>query len=110
MHTEQSTCNPDMVWPSTVTPGCKCISRAEAAEQVALEAAAPPGSGSSDGGEQSTQKSKVVKEAVKKVATPAKPVAIVEVHSRLVGGFSHDFCFISKVFAEYCSVHLNTTQ
>ena len=81
MHTEQSTCNPDMVWPSTVAPGSKCISRADAAEQEALEAAGPAGSGSSDGDDQPAQKSKAVKDTAKKAITPAKSVAAVEVHT-----------------------------
>lgn len=40
MHTSMSTCNGDMVWPTTVTPGCRCLTKAEAAEQDAAEAAA----------------------------------------------------------------------
>lgn len=39
MHTDMSSCNEDMVWPTTVTPGCRCLSRADAAEQDAAEAA-----------------------------------------------------------------------
>eukprot|EP01032_Pedospumella_encystans_P016357 gene16357-18665_t len=65
MHTEQSTCNPEMVWPTTVAPGAKCITRAEAAELDAAEAA-----GIHTAAEQA--KVKATKDIVKKVATPAK--------------------------------------
>ena len=65
MHTEQSTCNPEMVWPTTVAPGAKCITRAEAAELDAAEAA-----GIHTAAEQA--KVKATKDVVKKVTTPAK--------------------------------------
>lgn len=40
MHTDMSSCNEDMVWPTIVTPGCRCLTKDEAAEQDAAEAAA----------------------------------------------------------------------
>lgn len=72
MHTEQSTCNPEMVWPTTVAPGSKCITRAEAAELDAAEAA-----GASSAADHQA-KMKASKETAKKVMiTPAKPAPVL---------------------------------
>ena len=38
MHSEQSTCSPDMVWPPNPAPGAKCVTKAEYAELEAAEA------------------------------------------------------------------------
>lgn len=72
MHTEQSTCNPEMVWPTTVAPGAKCVTRAEAAELDAAEAA-----GASAATEQQQAKAKAAKEVAKKVITPAKQTPVL---------------------------------
>jgi len=108
MHSEQSTCNPDMVWPSTVAPGSKCISRAEAAAQDSADAAGTTGSGSSNGDELPAQKSKVVKEAVKKAVTPAKSVAAVEVHSGSVTN-KHS-SLIDEILTQHACSQKHSTQ
>jgi hypothetical protein len=38
MHSTNSSCNEDMVWPTTVAPGSKCVTREEAAQLEAAEA------------------------------------------------------------------------
>lgn len=61
-HVDQTTCNEDMVWPATVTPGAKCVTRAEAAEMERNESAG-------EAGAKVPKEAKEAKIAVKKPAT-----------------------------------------
>jgi len=47
MHSSLSSCNPNMVWPPFIAPGCKCITKEE---HVTQAAAAPKGGEKATGG------------------------------------------------------------
>jgi hypothetical protein len=60
-HTEQTSCNEDMVWPTTVTPGSRCVTRAEAAELERTETS--PGKATTPKAEAPVSESKPAKRA-----------------------------------------------
>lgn len=73
MHVEQSTCNEDMVWPTTVTSGAKCVTRAEAAELERAEVAVQTGTKASSDAVKEPKEPKQNKVASKKAVSVDGP-------------------------------------
>lgn len=89
MHGAHSTCNEEMVWPTTVAPGSKCVTREEAAQLEAAEAAGVSEKAAKAAG---SSKENQAKEASKAVAAQDE-----EVPSKRYAQFPHSCAMLLSI-------------